>query len=160
MGEGFVYNYRHQRRIKVKTDVLNIEIKENPEKTENEIIEKNLYAFNDEFFGKPYDFSVFLKDNNNKIQGGIIAQLRLKLKLLYLDFIWIDPAFRKRGFGRKIVDIAEKIARNKGCKFAELETLDFQAEDFYKKLGYCRFGVIKEYMGNYDYVFMRKTLDE
>ena len=140
-------------------DSLIIDVEESPTKLDNEIVEKNLYAFNDSIFGKSYDFSVFIRDRNNKIQGGVIVQLRLKLKLLYLDYIWIAPEFRNKGFGTKIVNIAEQIAKNKGCKAAELETLDFQAEAFYQKLGYRKFGVVEKYMGNFDYIFMRKNLE-
>lgn len=111
-------------------------------------------------FGNSHDFSVFLKDNDNKIHGGIIAQVRPKLKLLYLDYIWVAPEFRNKGFGTKIVYIAEQIAKNKGCETAEVETLNFQAEIFYQKLGYSRFGVIEKYMGNYDYIFMRKYFEK
>ena len=137
-------------------EILNIEVKENPTQFENDVIEKNLYAFNDIFFGEPYDFSVFLRDKENKIQGGIIAQIRPKLQLLYLDYIWIDPAFRNKGFGTKVVHLAEKIAKGKGCKTSEVETLDFQAKKFYQKLGYNQFGVVGKYMGSCDYIFMRK----
>ncbi len=139
---------------------LHIDVKEHPTKIENEIIEKNLYTFNDKIFGNSDDFSVFLRDSNNKIQGGIIAQLRLELKLLYLDYIWIASQFRNKGFGTKIVHIAEQIAKNKGCQSSELETLDFQAEIFYQKLGYSRFGVVEKYMGKYDYIFMRKYFEK
>ncbi len=141
-------------------NILNIEVKENPKQNENKIIERNLYAFNDKIFGDPYDFSVFLRDNDNKIQGGVVAQVRPKLELLYLDYIWIAPEFRNKGLGTKIVHMAEQIARDKGCKTAELETLDFQAELFYQKVGYSRFGVIEKYMGNYDYIFMRKYFEK
>lgn len=138
---------------------LIVDIKQNPSTAEIKIIEKSLYDFNNTLFGKPKEYAVFIKDSNNKIQGGIIVQLRLKIKLLYIDYLWITPEFRNKGFGTKIVTVAEQLAKDNGCKVAELETLDFQAEAFYQKLGYGKFGVIKNYMGKFDYIFMRKHLD-
>ena len=70
------------------------------------------------------------------------------------------PELRNKGFGTKIVKTAEQIAKDAGCKFAELETLDFQAEDFYQKLGYNKFAIVEKYMGHFDYIFMRKQLDK
>lgn len=141
-------NYTH--------DHLLLEVKNKPKKLENAIIQQKILDFNDSILGKSEDFSVFIKETNGKIHGGIIIQLRLKLKLLYIDYLWVTPKLRNKGFGAKLVNIAEQIAINKGCNTAELETLEFQAEKFYQKLGYHRFGLVKQYMSKFDYFFMKK----
>ena len=41
---------------------------------------------------------------------------------------------------------AEAEAVRNGCTHATLDTLDFQAEDFYRKRGYERIGVIENYV--------------
>lgn len=41
--------------------------------------------------------------------------------------------------------MAETEAKNRGCKYAFVDTFDFQAPDFYRKLGYKDVFTLKEY---------------
>ena len=65
----------------IENDLI-IDVKQNPSKAEINLIERNLYDFNDTLFGKPDDYAIFIKTSNNTIQGGVIVQLRLKLKFI------------------------------------------------------------------------------
>jgi hypothetical protein len=47
----------------------------------------------------------------------------------------------------------------RAISFAQLETLPFQAEEFYKKLGYVRIGRVEKLYGNYDALYLRKNLN-
>lgn len=55
---------------------------------------------------------------------------------LSIDVLWVSPDFRHRGYGRRLVEEAESIAKNRGCRHARLDTFDFQARTFYEQLGY------------------------
>jgi len=52
---------------------------------------------------------------------------------------------------------AEKIAKLKQCEFIKVDTLSFQALDFYKKEGFEVFGVI-ENAGRHSHYYLKKNL--
>lgn len=78
----------------------------------------------------------------------------------YLDveFLWVDEYHRNRRIGSEIMSMAEKEAKNRGCKFATLDTFEFQALGFYQKLGYKLFGKLEGYCDKYERFYMQKTL--
>ena len=55
---------------------------------------------------------------------------------LLIDNIWVDESLRRQNLGTKIVEKLEQAAIARGCKFALLDTLNFQARPFYEKFGY------------------------
>src|SRR4029453_19464389 len=55
---------------------------------------------------------------------------------LYVRTLWGREDFRRQGLGRRLMAAAEREARRRGCGRAMLETLEFQAPEFYAKLGY------------------------
>jgi N-acetylglutamate synthase-like GNAT family acetyltransferase len=45
---------------------------------------------------------------------------------------------RRRGLGAELIEMAESEAVHRGCKHAFVDTMDYQAPNFfYIKLGYC-----------------------
>ena len=55
---------------------------------------------------------------------------------LYVNILWVNKEYRNKGIGKKLIKKAEKEALERGCKYAHLDTMDFQAPGFYKKLSY------------------------
>jgi ribosomal protein S18 acetylase RimI-like enzyme len=53
-----------------------------------------------------------------------------------LQQLWVDPAYRGRGIGSKLVRLFEDRAAEHGCHTFYLETFSFQAPAFYRSLGY------------------------
>jgi ribosomal protein S18 acetylase RimI-like enzyme len=53
-----------------------------------------------------------------------------------LQQLWVDPAYRRRGIGSKLVERFEARAAERGCRTFYLETFSFQAPAFYRALGY------------------------
>src|SRR5690349_20080572 len=70
--------------------------------------------------------------------GRLIAGLMVATAWTWLsiDALWVKPARRTQGYGRRLVAEAEAIARTRGCRHARLDTFDFQARGFYERLGY------------------------
>ena len=54
--------------------------------------------------------------------------------------------------------MAEAEAIRRGCKNAHLDTLSFQALDFYKKYGYTVFGQLDGLPPGHSRYYLRKTL--
>lgn len=78
---------------------------------------------------------------NKKFIGGITGSI--EFESCYIDLLAVDPDYRKRKLGKKLLEKAEISAKSKGCKIIILNTQDFQAKEFYLKQGYTVFGQIE-----------------
>lgn len=79
-------------------------------------------------------FAIFLKDEQDKIVGGCNGLLYYGC--LFIDQLWVDEVYRGQKYGTKLLLAAEKLGKDKGCLFSTLETMDWEALDFYKAQGY------------------------
>lgn len=91
-------------------------------------------AFKKKGMARIEPFRILVKDAKQSLHGGAIGITYYGC--LYIDMLWVDETVRNQGFGRKLVEAAEKIARDKNCTFATLGTMDWEALPFYQKLGY------------------------
>lgn len=129
----------------------------NPNDKDNEIIRKGVFNAHKDIVGEPdKEFSIFLKNEDGKIVGGI--QAGLDKQSVYIDLLWVDEALRSHGYGKKLLDAAEQEGIKNGCIYSTTDTWDFQAEDFYLKCGYERIGEIKNYWFEHSKIFLRKKL--
>jgi GNAT superfamily N-acetyltransferase len=69
-----------------------------------------------------------------RLLGGLLAAT--VWTWLSIDALWVSPELRGQGYGRRLVEQAELLARGRGCQHARLDTFDFQARAFYEVLGY------------------------
>jgi ribosomal protein S18 acetylase RimI-like enzyme len=79
-------------------------------------------------------FSIYIKDQNQNVLGGVSGTLFYGS--LYVDTLWIDKALRHQKWATKLMHEAEKVGREHGAVFATLNTMDWEALPFYEKLGY------------------------
>lgn len=129
----------------------------NPTDVDIKIIREGIVGFNAKIIGEgAKSFSVYLKDGNNNICGGILAWLHSES--VYIDVLWLDEKLRKQGYGRKLLQAAEAEAIKNGCHYSTLDTYSFQAEEFYLNNGYERLGEIKNYLFEHSKIFLRKKL--
>lgn len=105
----------------------------------------------------PYkSYNIILKDQNNEIIAGIIT--RIYLKAMFVEVLWIDEKYRKKGIGKELLNKVENYAKDIGCTFIHLDTFSFQAIDFYKKCGYSIFAVLEDYPDNIMRYYLKKPL--
>jgi GNAT superfamily N-acetyltransferase len=78
--------------------------------------------------------NVTLKDCAGVLLGGLSAATFWNW--LVIDILWVDPRYRKRGFGRRMVSAAEMEAVRRGCRAAHLDTFSPRAARFYERNGY------------------------
>jgi GNAT superfamily N-acetyltransferase len=95
------------------------------------MIEFNLRHFPDDLKGKCQVVNLFLKDADGNIFGGLVGEICWNW--LEVQYLFVDDIYRKSGYGKKLLLEAEQIAKEKKCDFIKLDTLSFQALDFYKK---------------------------
>lgn len=95
------------------------------------------------------------KDEKGKWVGGLTG--RTYWGWLFVNLLWVDKKFRKEGLGTQLLQKAESLAKKRGCKYVHLDTFTFQAPEFYKKLGFKRFGLLKPFpRGASRYYFYKK----
>lgn len=71
-------------------------------------------------------------------------------KRLYLDELWIDSDYQRKGIGRKFISFLEGYAKKKG-----IEVIDIIA---HKKADAMKFYKKMKYKDNRDYVFLGKVI--
>jgi GNAT superfamily N-acetyltransferase len=100
--------------------------------------------------------AIFVRDDAGNIVAGITGGTWAG----YLDIknLWVCERLRGQGLGRRLLLAAEREASARGCAQELLDTHDFQATEFYQKLGYCVFGVFENIGGRYNRYYLRKKL--
>ena len=75
---------------------------------------------------------------------------------MYVDILWVHEDHRKNGIGTKLLLEAEKEAIRRGCHHVHLDTMSWQAPDFYRKHGYEVIGILPDIpAGNQKYLLMK-----
>lgn len=128
------------------------------EKPEWGIIGKGIRNFNMERAGDDnYQSLCFvLTAPDEEIVGGIIGATYWGW--FYIDLLWVREDFRGRGFGHRLLTIAENEARKRGANNAYLDTFSFQAPDFYRQHGYQVFGELQDFPTGHQRYFLTKQL--
>lgn len=98
----------------------------------------------------------FTAAEGGKILGTVIVQLFWGQ--LHVKNVIVDKAARGKGIAAKLMQQAHDYGRAQGCSFVFVETLSFQAEGFYEKLGYHREFKRDGYAANAAYIYMKKDL--
>lgn len=77
---------------------------------------------------------------------------------LFVNHLWVDAKHRRKGLGSTLMARIEQAATARGAGSAHLDTFDFQALDFYRKLGYRIFGELDDYPPGHTRYFLMKQL--
>ena len=126
--------------------------------TENEIkyIREALQQYNNESVGEDghTPLNIVEYDENGNIIGGIIGGTYWGW--MYVDIRWVHENHRHKGIGSKLLIEAEKEAIRRGCHHVHLDTMSWQAPEFYKKLGYEIIGILPDIPnGNQKYLLIK-----
>lgn len=95
-------------------------------------------------------------DQDNKIQGVLTADILWDW--IYIDELWVSPASRGAGLGRQLVSQAEDFAKSQELVGIWLWTQSWQAENFYRRLGYDEFARFDDFPKGHYRVGFRKYL--
>ena len=116
-----------------------------------------LIQYNTEKMGrqKYKRLAVSLREKN-AIVGGIVGEVWTAV--LFIQFFWLERGLRGKGFGAKLIKAIEDEARRFGATHAYVDTMSFQAPEFYRTSGYKEFGSIEGYPGGVTRHWFTKTL--
>jgi len=139
---------------------VNIEIctKQDQDYLIDRLVEYNLSQVKSEQEENFIDLSMKVVEDD-KIIAGIIAKMYC-WNIVYVDTLWVDPDYRGRRIGEKLLTMLENEAKLKGAKLVHLDTFDFQAKDFYLKQGYEIFGKLEDCPENHCRYYMKKALQQ
>ena len=95
-----------------------------------------LTAFNEvnSEVGNAHQKVFVLRDAREQLVGGVVFVIHWHW--LCIEILVVNEAFRGQGLGSQLLCKAETYAKAEGCVGAYLDTLSFQAPDFYRKHGY------------------------
>ena|SRR3990167_1864808 len=84
---------------------------------------------------KPLDFfAYFIRDAQKKIVGGCAGDHMYGQ--LFIASLWLKEDLRGKGYGTKLMFLAESFAKEKQCRFITVNSFEWEALDFYKRLGF------------------------
>ena len=125
--------------------------------TQVEIIENKLCT---------YDETYITYKMNGQIQLGIVEDGKLIagldacvtcFKILYVSTVFVDDAYRRKGYGKLLVSEMEKRAKKMGVNTIRLDTFSWQGKEFYEALNYEVVGSYENTIDGYsEYFFMKR----
>ncbi len=129
---------------------------------EAQTVRTNLIKFNAQFIAEDLqqnykEINLHIKDENDEIAGGINSVFCWNW--IEVDILWVDDRFRGRGYGSRMLQEIERIAREKQCTFIKLNTFSFQAPVFYRKHGFQEITRIDDAPRGHQHYYFIKYLE-
>jgi ribosomal protein S18 acetylase RimI-like enzyme len=131
-----------------------------PDAATREAILGGLIAFNQTFLVPGLEIqnlAVGIRDaSSQEIVGGLWG--RTGWEWLTVELVFVPESLRRQGIASRLLGIAEDEARRRGCHSAWLDTLNVEALNLYERLGYRRFGELKDFPAGQNRYFLQKRL--
>lgn len=115
---------------------MHIRLEPNPSQSIFDELEKNITDFNVERWEvkEKQPLACTVRDKDEQIiAGGTAKTFGL---WMMIENIWVHESLRGQSMGSKILQTLEEEAKKRNCRHVLLDTLNFQAKDFYLKHGY------------------------
>jgi GNAT superfamily N-acetyltransferase len=115
---------------------IRIDLTQTPDPADIDLIEKGLAAYHDSCAGPLplVPIAILLRDDSGRTLGGLHGYSYADW--LFIEQLWIPEALRRKGWGRRLMAMAEEEAVRRGCHSACLDSFSFGAPAFYRRLGY------------------------
>ena len=135
-----------------------VTLEDDPDPADRDAILGPLLAANEAAVGPSgrAALAVLVRDPAGTVVGGLWG--RSGYGHLFVELLAMGAA-RGHGLGRQVMALAEAEARRRNLQGIWLDTFTFQAEGFYKKLGFTEFGRITGYPPGHDRIFLIKRLN-
>lgn len=114
-----------------------------------------------EAVGYPFNkqhLSISARDDDGGLMGGLSGDSLFGW--LFVNLLWVDESARGHGLGTQLLQTAEQVARERGCRGVYLNTIGFQAKDFYERLGYVVYGELEDDDPALIRFFMKRTITD
>ena len=87
--------------------------------------------------------NIYVEDDSGELMAGLVAETFGNW--LEIEYLFVKEEFRGQGIGSQLLQQAESEAKNRNCRFAFVNTYQFQAPDFYKMHGYKEVFALQDY---------------
>lgn len=131
----------------------------NPNKNEIEFVNNALEKFNNMHVGPDNHLllNIVEYDENQNVIAGILGGTYWGW--LHIDILWVDENFRSKNIGSRLLIAAENEAKKRGCHSVHVDTMSWQAPEFYKKHGYELISELDNIPNGYKKFHFIKRLD-
>lgn len=122
-----------------------------------EVIEHNLSAFDEKHITYKMDGSIQIGiEAGGKVVAGLDACITA-FKILYVSTVFVDEEYRRKGYGKILIEEMEKRAREMGVNTIRLDTFSWQGKEFYEALNYEIVGSYENKTDGYaEYFFLKR----
>jgi len=98
---------------------------------------------------------LIIKNGEGQIIGGLSGYTTLGT--MNFGELWVHEDYRNQGYGKDLLQTAEKIAKEKGCIAGQTACFTFQNLEFLKKQGYSEYGCLDGYpKGVREYLLIKR----
>ena len=87
--------------------------------------------------------NLYVEDEHGEIMTGLVAETFGNW--LEIEYLFVKEDLRGQGIGSQLLQQAESEAKKRNCRFAFVNTYQFQAPAFYQKHGYQEVFILKDY---------------
>ncbi len=145
-----------KERCKMKFRIAE-EVNESKKSQVNQkLYEYNLSHFPEDLRGRYREVNFFLLDEDENVRGGILGEVCWNW--LEIHTLMVDEDLRGLGYGNKLLLEIEQIAIERECDFIKVDTLSFQALDFYQSNGYTVYGTLDNVGRDFKHFYLKKDL--
>ena len=87
--------------------------------------------------------NLYVEDEHGQLLAGLVAETFGNW--LEIEYLFVKEGLRGQGIGSQLLQQAESEAKKRNCRFAFVNTYQFQAPAFYQKHGYQEVFTMKDY---------------
>ena len=87
--------------------------------------------------------NLYVEDDSGELLAGLVAETFGNW--LEIEYLFVKEDLRGQGIGSQLLHQAESEAKKRNCRFAFVNTYQFQAPAFYQKHGYQEVFILKDY---------------
>lgn len=87
--------------------------------------------------------NLYIEDEQGQLMAGLVAETFGNW--LEIEYLFVKEDLRGQGIGSQLLQQAESEAKKRNCRFAFVNTYQFQAPAFYQKYGYKEVFTMKDY---------------
>ena len=137
----------------------NLRIEEEPRPEDIALLNDHLYRFNASVTGVDDGrwLAIFVRDAAGQIEAGLHGWTWGGTG--FVQTFWVREDLRRQGLGSRLLAAAEQEVRRRGCVEIQLDTHDYQAPGFYRRMGYEVVGELPGWPGRSTRIFLRKRLE-
>jgi ribosomal protein S18 acetylase RimI-like enzyme len=135
-----------------------LRVEDDPSAQDVARLNDRLYRFNASVTGVDDGrwLAIFVRDAAGQIEAGLHGWTWGRTG--FVQTLWVREDRRRRGLGSRLLRAAEQEAERRGCVEVQLDTHDYQAPHFYRRLGYEIVGELPGWPGRSRRTFFRKAL--